>query len=532
MFRKLLHFKPTLQTRILFLTIVIATVVLLVSDNLSKLSSVRALEKEIGSQTTMAAHRMALDLMHATPENIDRRFHQSLSKVLEVVPNILRVDVYAKYGQDLRLVISSMQPEERPLEDFELQALNSGDSDTYMVEDEGSFRRVVAVNPLHLLDGKPAFVTVVSSLKPVDDLMKVRSQIRFFTLLANIVLLVIAITLLFRTTVYRSISHLVKTMHLFLAGQTTIRAQDRLPGEFGELARHLNFMLQEISQFHDNMKQQIQAATDVLAKRNQELENLNLLLFETQKQLVQAERLALVGQLTATFAHEVGSPLSALSTHLQILLEDSRIEPSAQERLKMADAEINRVVGIVENLLTNARRTGHQAPVDIGETIRKVHHLLGPLLQSRQVELTLTSEPGQLLIQAHSDQLQQLFLNLFNNSLDAIQKTPGRIGVRIRRVTEPPHDRPFFEIRIEDSGVGISADKLEHIFEPFFTTKEFGKGTGLGLAVCQEIVRRHDGRILAQSTPGENAIFTIYFPEYIPDPDNDMRSPAQEAEIQ
>jgi len=516
MFGKPSSFKPSLQTRILSLTVVIATVVLIVSDHLSTLSSVRALEKEIGAQTTMAVPRMALALMHAAPENIHHRFRLSLSKITEVVPNITRVDIYQQDGAQIRLVISSSLPEVRELEDFELEALKTGTPDTYMIEDEDGSKMIAAVNPTHLLDGKPAFITVLSTLKPVGDLMKVRSRIRLYTLLANIGLLAAAIALLFRTTVYRSVSHLVKTMHLFLAGQTSVRAQGKLPGEFGELARHLNFMLQEISEFHNHMKQQIQAATEVLAKRNQELENLNLLLFETQKRLVQSERLALVGQLTATFAHEIGSPLSALSTHLQILLEDPRLETAACDRLRLADSEINRVCGIVENLLANTRRRVDQrVPVDVSDIIRKVAHLLGPLLQSRQVAFSLEGEHGPQLILGQADQMQQLFLNMFNNSLDAIHDHRGFIRVAIHRHADAASGHPGFEIMIRDSGIGIAPDKLPQIFEPFFTTKEFGKGTGLGLAVCQEIVHRHGGRIQADSLPGESAVFTLWLPEYV-----------------
>ena len=322
-------FKLSLQMRILLLTVVVATVVLSISDKLSILSSVKALEDEIGARTTMAAQRLAADLHHANPEEIGNRFHTSLSKIRELVPNITRVNVYIKDGEALKLLISNSFPADRPPEDFEISALKSGVPDTYMVEEDEGRRRIVSVKPVLLLGQKPGLVTVICSLKPVDDLLDIHSQTQLYMLAATILSLVIGITLLFRTTVYRSVLHLVKVMHLFQAGKTLVRAQDRLPGEFGELARHLNQMLDEISQFHESMKAQIRAATEALAKRNQELENLNLLLIETQKRLTQAERLALIGQLTATFAHEIGSPLSS-NTAIWLFLGSVRYRNSGR----------------------------------------------------------------------------------------------------------------------------------------------------------------------------------------------------------
>jgi signal transduction histidine kinase len=383
-----------------------------------------------------------------------------------------------------------------------------------MIDEEGSQSRYVAVNPLHLFGGKPGFVTVISSLKPVNDLVEIHNRIRMISMVATVILLVGAIGLIFRTTVYRSIRNLVTAMNRFEAGDTTVRAEERLPDEFGELARHLNHMLEEIGLFQQSLKQQIQSATEVLAQRNRELENLNLLLYETQKRLGQAERLALIGQLTATFAHEIGSPLSAVSTHLQILLEDPQLQPAIQERVRLADSEINRLCGIVENLLASSRRPYFRNVIEVQELLQKVVHLLGPMLQARRVELTLEAEGGPFRVLGNPDLLQQLFLNLFNNSLDAIQG-PGRLEISLRRVPEPASERSLIEIRIRDSGVGIPQDKLGHIFDPFFTTKEFGKGTGLGLAVSREIVQTHGGRIEVASPPSQGATFTIVLPEFV-----------------
>jgi signal transduction histidine kinase len=347
----------------------------------------------------------------------------------------------------------------------------------------------------------------------VDDILMAHSRIRLYSLLANMVLLVGAITLLFRTAVYRSVLHLVEVMGRFKRGDSSARAKENLTGEFRELARSFNGMLEEIQRSKENLQQQIEEATEVLAQQNRELYELNLQLYEAQRLLGQAERLALVGQLAATLAHEIGSPLSAVSTHLQMLLEDPQLDSRVINRLRLANEQIDRVCGIVENLLSAARQAPRRVPVDLEATVSKVAQLLGPTLEARRIRFQMQGEGGPFLMEGDPDQLQQLFLNLFNNSLDAIFDS-GTLSIQVRR--RPPNEsllQPHFQVEVSDSGVGIPAEEIEHIFDPFFTTKELGKGSGLGLAVCEEIVTRHGGRISVVSQPGRGTRFTILLPE-------------------
>lgn len=504
--------KPFLQIRIMLLTIMVTVAVLGISDTLSTLSSVRALEDEIGSQTSLAASRMAADLRRSTTTGVTPRFHSSLDKILDLVPNITRVHVYVQFDTGLRLLASNSFQSDQAPKHFELSALESGTADTYLLEEIDGQRRFAAVNPFTFKDGRPGFITVISSLSPVDELMAVHSRIRWYTLAATILLLVAAITWVFQTNIYRSIHLLIGAMNRFEQGHTEVRAREQLPGEFGDLARHLNHMLAQIASFRAHMERQIQSATDVLARRNLELESLNRLLYETQKRLHQAELLAVIGQVTATFAHEIGSPLSAVSTHLQVLLEEKGLPPQIRQRLLLADGEINRVCGIVETLLDDTRRPQRLVPVDIREVIRRVLHLLGPTLQAGRVACQVVEDSRFFWTLGNPDQLQQLFLNLLNNSLEALSGS-GRIFITIRQSDPaPPGRAKFLKIELQDSGPGIPADRLEHIFEPFFTTKEFHKGTGLGLAVCREIAHHHGGRITAASVPGRGAFFTLWLP--------------------
>jgi signal transduction histidine kinase len=503
------RWKPSLQIRVLLLAILIVTAVLAASDKFSLWGSMEALENEISAQTRMTAFRIAQDLRNTRTERLAARFRRSLDKILELVPNITRVDVLIRQGDEVK-TMASTAVSERDLEDCEREAFDTGLPDSCLIEDEHQHHRVLAVVPLHLPKTQ-ALVTAISTLKPVADLPTVNRRLRIYLLAGTILCLVIGVQLLFRTTVYRSIRHLVNTMHAFQAGNAAVRVTPRLPGEFGELARQLNRMLDELTRFHGGMQQKIREATEALANRNRELENLNLQLYQTQKRLSQVERLAVIGQLTATFAHEIGSPLSAVSAHLQILLEASGLKERFKERLLLADREIRRVCGIVETLLADTRSPGSFLSVDVAETIRHVARLLGPTLQARCIAFEFLEEAKNLRVLGNPDQLQQLFLNLFNNALDAIQTAAGRIEIRAGR-SSPGR----LCITVTDSGEGISPDKYGHIFEPFFTTKEFGKGSGLGLAVCREIVQHHGGLITAANGPqGRGALFTLMFPEKV-----------------
>jgi two-component system, NtrC family, sensor kinase len=227
--------------------------------------------------------------------------------------------------------------------------------------------------------------------------------------------------------------------------------------------------------------------------------------------LTQAERLALAGQLTATFAHEIGSPLSAISTHLQMMMEDTQLNPKIRERLRLAGEQIDRVCGIVENLLNTTRSAAQLEPVELVEIVCKISQLLGPTFESRHLQLALTSDEEVYWVSGNVDQLQQLFLNLLNNSLEAVQDY-GNIGVEFKRIRRFENLSDFVQVKVTDSGVGIPQDRQAQIFKPFFTTKEFEKGTGLGLALCKEIVAHHHGNISVESEVGRGACFTIIFP--------------------
>jgi len=314
-----------------------------------------------------------------------------------------------------------------------------------------------------------------------------------------------AVMLLFRTNIYHSMQHLLQVMARYRHGDHEARVNEKLPGEFGELGRQMNVMLDQITKLQENLKNQVAEATAFLATQNEELKALNLQVVTTQKQLVQSERLALIGQLTATFAHEIGSPLGAVSTNLQLVREQGGLPDQVGKRIETAYQQIERVCTIVEQLLGRTRRPAHYQAIDGVRLMTELKNLLGPVLDARGISLSLENQAARVLIWGDKDQLQQLFLNVLNNAVDALVNR-GTIQLRL---TNDDHHLVF---AISDNGSGIEADKLNRIFEPFFTTKEFKKGNGLGLAVSKDIVQSHQGRIEVASQMRQGTTVTVSLP--------------------
>ncbi|MER3431624.1 MAG: hypothetical protein C4324_11415 [Blastocatellia bacterium] len=224
------------------------------------------------------------------------------------------------------------------------------------------------------------------------------------------------------------------------------------------------------------------------------------------ERLARAERLAAMGTLAAGVAHEVNNPLASISSLVQMILESDSLDKATRERLDLISTQIERISRVTRDLTDFARqRPAERKPTDLNQVVETGLRLAG--LDSGFRKLHLHFEPDQSIgtILADSDQLQQVFLNLFLNARDAMPKG-GRLDVRLYR------EGNFACVRIEDSGLGMDEIELRQIFDPFFTTKPPGRGTGLGLSVCYGIVSAHGGRIDVESSRSAGSVFTVRLP--------------------
>ncbi|MGH7278037.1 MAG: ATP-binding protein [Candidatus Rokuibacteriota bacterium] len=230
----------------------------------------------------------------------------------------------------------------------------------------------------------------------------------------------------------------------------------------------------------------------------------------TQTQLVQSAKLAAVGELAASVAHEINNPLTVILGYTALLGREFTADSRARERLEMVEAQANRAGKIVRDLLDFARRREPEpAPLDTHEVIVRSLQLVESKLRAARVDIQTVFDPDLPPILGDRDQLTQVFVNLAGNAVDAMPEG----GTLLVRTAVHTHDGvPVLRIDFSDTGVGMDTEQLARIFEPFYTTKAEGQGTGLGLSVSVGIVQRHGGTISAESAPGKGTTLTVMLP--------------------
>jgi two-component system, NtrC family, sensor kinase len=225
-----------------------------------------------------------------------------------------------------------------------------------------------------------------------------------------------------------------------------------------------------------------------------------------QQQLVTSEKLASIGLLSAGVAHEINTPLTGISSYVQ-MLQKKMTDVHFAKILEKIETQTERVSRIIKNLLSFARNPSDLAfhRVDLKDSLQEIISLIDYKLKNMNIELEMELAPIKA-IWAQGERLQQVFINIILNALDAMPQG-GRLRIEL---SESESDAL---IRISDTGTGIEERHLARIFDPFFTTKGVGKGTGLGLSISYAIVKEHDGRMTVESRPDRGTTFTIAVPK-------------------
>jgi PAS domain S-box-containing protein len=225
-----------------------------------------------------------------------------------------------------------------------------------------------------------------------------------------------------------------------------------------------------------------------------------------QQQLVTSEKLASIGLLSAGVAHEINTPLTGISSYVQ-MLQKTVSDSHFGQILEKIEVQTERVSRIVKNLLSFARNPSDLAfhRVNLKDILQEIISLIDYKLKAMSITLEMALAPVRP-IWAQGERLQQVFINIILNALDAMPNG-GRLAIDL---SETDSDAV---IAISDTGTGIKDQHLARIFDPFFTTKGLGKGTGLGLSISYAIVKEHEGRIDVQSEPGKGTRFTIVLPK-------------------
>ncbi len=242
-------------------------------------------------------------------------------------------------------------------------------------------------------------------------------------------------------------------------------------------------------------------------------------LSEKEKIHIQTEQLeqrALLGEVTAIFAHEVRNPINNISTGLQLMSRNLPANDPNQAEITRLEQDCDRLVELMKSVLSLSKPTDyHMISLDIGQLLQRILDRRINRLQNSRILLDLQVNPEPLLVSGDPRALEQVFNNLINNALQAMGESGGNLVVKIHRVEQPneipelSEAQPFIEISIADTGPGIPKDTQDRIFQPFFTTRS--GGTGLGLAIAKRIVTFHKGNIRLESFPG-GTVFYVTLP--------------------
>lgn len=228
----------------------------------------------------------------------------------------------------------------------------------------------------------------------------------------------------------------------------------------------------------------------------------------TQERLMEHNRLVSVGEMAAGVAHELNNPLTAVLGFSQLVLQQE-IDGLLRRDLEAIAMEARRAGRIVDNLLSFTRRHRHEMHrFSAVESVRKVLELREYECRVNNVEVVTYLDDATPPTMADGHAIEQVFLNILNNAIQALADAQGRGTITIGTVVV--NDR--IRVSFADDGPGIPPDVMDRIFEPFYTTKPVGKGTGLGLSICKRIVEQHNGKLTVQSRPGKGAAFVVELP--------------------
>ncbi len=341
--------------------------------------------------------------------------------------------------------------------------------------------------------GQIGYLLVANDWTDVRQDLTERVRISIAAGVVTLILIIALIAIAVRSYISRPLAELSRRVMSFSTDESAPAPDPAEPakdevelliGEFGKLGDELT-----------------KARADLLEKHRSEI--------ELERRLLHSDRLATIGSLAAGLAHEIGTPMGVIRGRAEYLAH-SQIDPQkTAEGLEIIITQIDRITSIVRMLLDYSRyRESLKMTADLRPIVQRSIHLIETEATKRGVMVRTETGDQPLLIDCDPDQLQQVFVNLGINALDAMRSTGGTLTVRAR--VEHDAGAPRVRVVFEDTGPGIPGSNHGRIFDPFFTTKEPGKGTGMGLAICQTIVQSHDGEITFESSASGTSFFVSF----------------------
>lgn len=343
---------------------------------------------------------------------------------------------------------------------------------------------ITAYEPIRNIKDEVIGILYVGILEEKFVDMKRQTMLIFLGITFVGIVIAFAISCILGNSITKPIRLLVSASNKFAKGDLDHRVEYRNKDEIGELAKTFNYMVESLKDRDEQLKKR------------------------TQIKIMESERLATIGQLSAGVAHELNNPLGGILIYSHLLLEKIDDNDPNRENLEKIVNQATRCKKIVKGLLDFSRQTEPKIRLaNINEILKGSLSLLEnqALFQNIEISKNLCFSPS--LVMVDEAQIQQVFINIILNAAESME---GHGDLIIS--TKISEDDKFMEIEFADTGSGILEENIERLFEPFFTTKEVGQGTGLGLAISYGIIQRHKGNINVKSKAGKGSIFIIRLP--------------------
>lgn len=460
--------------------------------------------KELISQIEHSAHQLSETVKSSTKYDMLINQRESVHRIIDTIgeqDGIEKVRIFNKEGE---IIFSSNKEETSSMVDKQAEACYAChvayqplerlpiSERTRIFKGKDGVRNLGIINPIynepgcwqgdchiHKANQKVLGVLdITMSLEEVDRQINA-NQIRMVIFALSAIAAISFILWFFvQRLVGKPVSQLVKATNIVAAGDLDYKIKVDKHDELGYLAKSFNEMIQKLS--------------------------------EAQRQLVQSDKLASLGRLSAGIAHEINNPLTGVLTYSSYLLKRASANDELKKDLEIIVRETKRCREIVKGLLDFARQVPSiKTNIAINDVITQSLAIVDNQLSIKNISVKKYLKEDLPTIKADANQIQQVFINLFVNAADTIGNEGGEISI----TTTPEQDKGknYIKIQVSDTGCGIPRENLTKIFEPFYTTKG-QKGTGLGLAVVWGIIDKHDGTITVDSEVVKGTTFTIQLP--------------------
>ena len=349
---------------------------------------------------------------------------------------------------------------------------------------------------------KPQFVVgVITFSRSYGEIMLRTERLLFVSTVGLLLFILIVLAASYRLIIDRPLGVIIGAIDAFQRGRYLERIPDIRRDEWGRLGKHFNSMAAEIERVIAKNVELTGSLEDRVREETQKA-------VELQKQVDALQRLAAMGYLTATIAHDLGTPLHSIAGLASLLQERGNWPPDVERKLELIIQQTHRLQTVIKKVkLATRPPDAHFETVDVGEILNETISLAEPLIIKANTEITIDCEKDLPNIRADRNRIQTALFNMIQNALEAMPQ-----GGKIKVFAGTTEDQKELFISVADTGSGISPEIIERICEPFFSTREEEGFRGLGLPIVSDIVKLHGGRLDIRSVQGKGAEAILYFP--------------------